>query len=258
MDLQVSSSIYSLFKTSLSDLSGCGKSSIPSFLAKKFGYNLLQSNIASLMKGSIGGTEEELVKLFQKAKKQSPCFLVLDELTSIFRKDEHSENSGDSSAERTIFSTLLSCFDDVNSWNLYNSTHKGSEDHSRERNIIVIGITREPWLLPSRLMSYGRFQRSIFVDILSDTGRENFLREEICSMTPRGGNEELLMELVKLTDGFSGVDLQYLMKKLANCLQKAEKNGNHNQLEKNMIEMTRGRTPSISKSMREKFKTWKR
>lgn len=250
-------------------------------LAHQFGYQLIQKNIASLMKGSIGGTEEEIVKLFQQAKKQAPCFLVLDEFTSIFRKhdkdedENHGNNNShnDSSTEKTIFSTLLSRLDDVNAWNLYNSsrikderggdhtTSKGDDDY-RKRNIIVIGITREPWLIPNRLLSNDRFQRSILVDLLGKEDREKFLRTEL-GLATREEDEALRPqweELLRLTEGYSGADIRYLLKRLDNLQHRMKSEEKLKTIEvlQALIAIAGQRKPSVPQSLLEKFKRWKR
>jgi ATP-dependent 26S proteasome regulatory subunit len=213
--------------------SGCGKSSIPPELAARFQYNLIYLEITKIIQSSIGESEKEILRIFQDAKKKSPCFLVIDDFTSIFGKNENDLDT-DNSVDKTLISALIHCFDDINDWNTYNRNlvnkqQKNLSDHNKEvqafshcNNILVIGITGEPWNIPPRLLSFGRFQEKIFISFLSDEDRRvmisKFFSEMMGYFFKSSEAREIKLDesasesLMISTKEFSGADIKHLFK----------------------------------------------
>ncbi|PJB59472.1 MAG: hypothetical protein CO098_03195, partial [Bacteroidetes bacterium CG_4_9_14_3_um_filter_41_19] len=58
---------------------GCGKTFIANSLAKKLGYHFISITPADLGSTYVHGTQLEIKKVFDEAKKQAPCLLFFDE-----------------------------------------------------------------------------------------------------------------------------------------------------------------------------------
>jgi hypothetical protein len=254
--------------------SGCGKSSIPSELASRFQYNLIYLEITKIIQSSVGESEKEILRIFQDAKKKSPCFIVIDNFTAIFGKSENDLDS-DNSVDKTLISTLIHCFDDINDWNTYNRNLvvKQQKDlgevqlSSHCNSILVIGITGEPWNIPPRLLSFGRFQERIFIGFLSDEYRrdmishfsaelmEYFLKSTEISQTNVDGT--ILQSLMIATKEFSGADVKHLFKLTFRHLLLRKHEEDANQVFSLLLEVCGKMRPSVPQYLMAKLSSWK-
>ena len=78
--------------------------------------------------------------------------------------------------------------------------------------ILVLGATNTPWILDSAIRR--RFEKRIYIPLPEENARRELIRIKFRS-TPNNLNEQDFTELAKKTDGFSGSDLNVLVK---NCL----------------------------------------
>ncbi len=62
---------------------GCGKTFIANSLAKKIDFNFISINPSDIGSTYVHGTQLEIRKVFDDAKKQAPCLLFFDEFESI-------------------------------------------------------------------------------------------------------------------------------------------------------------------------------
>jgi SpoVK/Ycf46/Vps4 family AAA+-type ATPase len=80
--------------------------------------------------------------------------------------------------DKTMISTFFHCLEDINDWNNYqftqyssnskNSSEGALSSAAQRKQITVIGMTREPWNIPLRFYSTGRFQHAIYLGPLTD------------------------------------------------------------------------------------------
>jgi ribosome biogenesis ATPase len=94
-----------------------------------------------------------IINLFQfKAKAQSPCIIIMDELDAI-AQHRHNASKG---MEGRIVGQLLACMDSL-----------GDPVDGKETQVIVIGITNRLDVLDTALRRAGRFERLNKASILN-------------------------------------------------------------------------------------------
>ncbi len=148
----------------------------------------------------VHNSEEGVRKVFERARQVAPCVVFFDEIDALAGK--RGLEVGTKVTER-VLNQLLAEID-------------GLEDL---KDVTIIGATNRPDMLDPAILRPGRFDRVILVDIPDETSRQRIL-EIHTKKTPLGDDVDI-RELVKLTDGFVGADLEALVREAAlNALRK--------------------------------------
>jgi transitional endoplasmic reticulum ATPase len=174
---------------------GCGKTLIAKVIANETDATFLQISGPEIMHKFYGESEAHLRSVFEKARKNVPAILFLDELDAIAPKRE--ELGGEKQVERRVVGQLLALMD-------------GLEERGQ---VIVIGATNLPNMLDPALRRPGRFDREIVILIPDKRGRR-----EILTIHTRGmplADDVDLDRLAFLTHGFVGADLAALTREAA-------------------------------------------
>src|SRR5215813_7221636 len=140
-----------------------------------------------------GESEAHLRDVFQRADKNAPSIIFIDEIDSIAPKRE--EVSGVD--ERRIVSQLLSLMDGMSS----------------RGKVVVIGATNRVNANDPALRRPGRFDREIEIGVPDRNGRL-----EVLEIHTRGmplSEDVDLKKLADVTHGFVGADIQALTKEAA-------------------------------------------
>jgi len=172
---------------------GCGKTLLTKALCNESEAYTILINGPEIIGKYYSETEKKLRDIFIAAKDNAPSIIVIDEIDSIAPRKELGI---DKMSHRTI-SQLLSLMDGFN---------------NRGR-VIVIGITNKLELLEPALLSPGRFDRIIEINLPNEKSRE-----EIFGIHTRKLPLEKsvsLQELAKSTQNFSGADISAVCKEAA-------------------------------------------
>ncbi|KAI0910527.1 P-loop containing nucleoside triphosphate hydrolase protein [Ustulina deusta] len=173
---------------------GCGKTLLASAVAGECGLNFISVKGPEILNKYIGASEKSVRDLFERASAAKPCVLFFDEFDSIAPKRGH-DSTG---VTDRVVNQLLTQMD-------------GAEGLS---GVYVLAATSRPDLIDPALLRPGRLDKSLLcdfpnledrIDILRALGKKVKLNEEILS------SGDVLTELGKRTEGFSGADLQALM-----------------------------------------------
>lgn len=197
-------------------------------LAQELNYTLLNIRLTQVVQGEIGTGEQILVQIFHEAKQCSPSMIYIDEFQAIFTQRSSSESSADESSS-TLSATLASCLDDLYLWNCNTG--------SMQTSCIVIAATNEPWAVDKSFLRSGRFQKKILVGPLLLKERYEYANHHIRSLLQdvsfQAGAESILLKdefdkgnvfsdiienIVFKTERFTGADMAYLFKRIANRL----------------------------------------
>lgn len=174
---------------------GCGKTLIAKVIANETDATFLHLSGPEIIHKFYGESEAHLRSVFEKAQKNSPAILFLDELDAIAPKRE--ELGGEKQVERRVVAQLLALMD-------------GLEERGQ---VIIIGATNLPNILDPALRRPGRFDREIIIPIPDKIGRR-----EILTIHTRGiplADDVDIERLAFLTHGFVGADLAALAREAA-------------------------------------------
>lgn len=163
---------------------GCGKSLAAKATAGAFGLPLLRLDFGALYNKYHGETERNLRESLQTAEVLSPCVLWLDEIEKGL-----ATGHDDSGTARRVLGSLLTWMAE------------------RRAQVFLVATANEVSELPPELIRKGRFDEIFFVDLPPPPSRAEILS---IHLRKRGlAPEQLnLAELVALTDGFSGAEIE--------------------------------------------------
>ncbi|MEM1994712.1 MAG: CDC48 family AAA ATPase [Nitrososphaerales archaeon] len=171
--------------------SGCGKTMLAHALACESGANLIKVHGPEILSKWVGESEKAIRDIFRKAKFSSPCILFFDEIDSIAR----SRSSLDEyQASEKILSQLLTEIDNI----------------KNTSGTFVVAATNRPDLIDPALLRPGRLDLLVYVPPPDEAGRLEVLRI-LTSRMPLSQDVKL-EDLAKQTQGYSGADLQALVR----------------------------------------------
>lgn len=140
-----------------------------------------------------GESEERIREVFERAGREAPSVVFIDEIDSIAPKRD--EVSGE--VEKRVVSQLLTLMDGIRS----------------RGKVVVIAATNRPDSIDPALRRPGRFDREIEMGMPDEAGRR-----EILAIHTRGMPVDESADLAKVAraaHGFVGADLEYLAKEAA-------------------------------------------
>jgi transitional endoplasmic reticulum ATPase len=175
-------------------LPGTGKTLLAKAVAKESEANFIQVKGPSLLSMWVGESEKGVRKIFERARQVSPCIIFFDEIDALAGK--RGADHGNKVTER-VLNQLLAEMD-------------GIEETS---DIVVVGATNRPDMLDSAILRPGRFDRILMSDAPDKKSREQILKIHTKNMPL--ANDINLNVLAEKTDGYSGADLESLVREAA-------------------------------------------
>jgi len=142
--------------------------------------------------------------LFNKAKKNSPCIIFIDEIDAVGRHRGAGMGGGHDEREQTLNQILTEM-----------------DGFEQGTNVIVIAATNRPDILDPALLRPGRFDRRVVVDMPDIKAREKILEVHTRNKTITKTVD--LKKIAKGTPGFTGADLENLMNEAAILTAKRNK-----------------------------------
>ncbi len=134
--------------------------------------------------------------LFNRAKKNAPCIIFIDEIDAVGRQRGSGLGGSHDEREQTLNQILVEM----------DGFEKGT-------NVIVMAATNRPDVLDPALLRPGRFDRRIVLDMPDLKAREEILTVHAKGKPLAKGVD--LGIIAKQTPGFSGADLENLMNEAA-------------------------------------------
>jgi len=211
---------------------GGGKTLLAKAVAKESEANFIQVKGPSLLSMWVGKSEEGMRKVFERARQVSPCIIFFDEIDSLAGK--RGMETGTKVTER-VLNQLLAEMD-------------GLEDMN---DILVIAATNRPDMLDSALLRPGRFDKILLVNPSDEKGRLSIL--DIHTRKMPLAKEITLKELAKKTIGYTGADLEALVREAAMLALRENKDAKQVK-KKHFDEAFQKIKPSVNKSSIENYK----
>ncbi|GAB1313261.1 Ribosome bioproteinsis ATPase rix7 [Madurella fahalii] len=172
--------------------SGCGKTTLAHAVAGSVGVAFIPVSAPSVVGGTSGESEKNIRDVFDEAIRLAPCLVFFDEIDSIAGKRE-SANKG---MESRIVAEIMNGMDRIKQ-----STPLG-------KNVVVLAATNRPDFLDPAIRR--RFGAEIDMGMPSERAREEILRS--LSRDLNLDEDVNFKELAKMTPGYVGSDLQYVVK----------------------------------------------
>ncbi|KAK6131484.1 hypothetical protein DH2020_034770 [Rehmannia glutinosa] len=168
---------------------GCGKTHIVGAAAAACSLRFISVKGPELLNKYIGASEQGVRDIFSKAAAAAPCLLFFDEFDSIAPKRGH-DNTGVTDRVVNQFLTELDGVEVLT-------------------GVFVFAATSRPDLLDAALLRPGRLDRLLFCDFPSQQERLDILKV-LSRKLPMDADVDLNL-IARMTEGFSGADLQALL-----------------------------------------------
>lgn len=164
---------------------GVGKTHLARATAGEAGASFLSVGIHEVLDMWMGQSEQNLNRLFERARASAPSVLFFDEVDALAARRSDLRTSGG----RTLINQFLAELDGVQASNA---------------GVLVLAATNAPWHLDPAFRRPGRFDRVLFVPPPDEPARAAILRL-LCRARPVEAVD--YERLAKRTEGFSGADL---------------------------------------------------
>ena len=181
---------------------GTGKTLIAKAIAGEADVPFISMSGSEFIEMFAGLGASRVRKLFDKARKLSPCIVFIDEIDAIGSR--RTSNSGAESENNQTLNQLLVEMDGFSS----------------EETIIVLAATNRPEMLDKALLRPGRFDRQVTIPAPDLSGREEILK--IHSKDKKLADDVSLYNIAEDTAGFTGAELANILNEAAIIATKKE------------------------------------
>jgi AAA+ superfamily predicted ATPase len=166
---------------------GTGKTSLALAMSRELHMPVLEVRLAMVTSQYLGETSKNIDRIFELARRLSPCILFIDEFDFVAR----SRITEDNSAMKRAVNMLLKNIDMI----------------SFVRNgVLLIGATNHPWLLDEA--AWRRFDDVVEFPLPDTKMRKQILHKVTASLDCQCDFDDLADQ----TEGFSGSDLRIMTK----------------------------------------------
>ncbi|HSM35530.1 MAG TPA: CDC48 family AAA ATPase [Longimicrobiales bacterium] len=172
---------------------GTGKTLLAKAVAREAEANFIATKSSSLLSKWYGESEQQVSRLFARARQVAPTVIFLDEIDSL--APPRGGMRGEPAVTERVVNTLLSEMDGLETL----------------RGVVVIGATNRPLLVDPALLRPGRFDELLYVPVPDEEGRRRILGIHTASM-PLGPDVNL-DDLARKTEGYTGADLEDLVRR---------------------------------------------
>ena len=172
---------------------GTGKTLLAKAAARESEANFIATKSSDLLSKWYGESEQQIARLFNRARQVAPTIIFIDELDSLV--PARGGGLGEPQVTERVVNTILSEMD-------------GLEEL---QNVVVIGATNRPTLIDPALLRPGRFDELIYVGTPDTAGRRRILAIHTRNM-PIADDVDL-EKIAQRTDRFTGADLEDLVRR---------------------------------------------
>jgi transitional endoplasmic reticulum ATPase len=172
---------------------GTGKTLLAKACARESDANFIATKSSDLLSKWYGESEQQIARLFSRARQVAPTVIFFDELDSLV--PARGGSFGEPQVTERVVNTILAEMDGLEELN----------------NVVVIGATNRPGLIDPALLRPGRFDELIYVGTPDTGGRAQILKIHTSGM-PLAEDVDLA-SLAQRTERFTGADLEDLVRR---------------------------------------------
>ena len=172
---------------------GTGKTLLAKAVAREAEANFIATKSSDLLSKWYGESEQQIARLFQRARQVAPTVIFIDELDSLV--PARGGGLGEPQVTERVVNTILAEMD-------------GLEEL---QSVVVIGATNRPNLIDPALLRPGRFDELIYVGVPDQPGRRRILSIQTQKM-PLASDVDL-DAIAAETERFTGADLEDVVRR---------------------------------------------
>jgi len=174
---------------------GTGKTLLAKAVAKEADANFISIKSSDLLSKWYGESEQQISRLFARARQVAPCVIFIDEIDSLVPARGSGGGTGEPQVTARVVNTILAEMD-------------GMEEL---QSVILIGATNRPALVDPALLRPGRFDELVYVGTPTEEGRVHILKIHTAKM-PLAKDVDLAA-VAKDTSRFTGADLEDVVRR---------------------------------------------
>ncbi|WP_297419616.1 AAA family ATPase, partial [Thermococcus sp.] len=172
---------------------GTGKTLLAKAVANESEANFIGIRGPEVLSKWVGESEKNIREIFRKARQAAPTVIFIDEIDAIAPRRGTDTNH----VTDRLINQLLTEMDGI----------------ERNSGVIVIGATNRPDILDPALLRPGRFDRLILVPAPDEKARLEIFK--VHTRRVPLADDVNLKELAKRTEGYSGADIEALVREAA-------------------------------------------
>ena len=172
---------------------GTGKTLLAKAVAHEAQANFIATKSSDLLSKWYGESEQQIARLFARARQVAPTVIFIDELDSLV--PARGGGLGEPQVTERVVNTILAEMD-------------GLEEL---QSVVVIGATNRPNLVDPALLRPGRFDELVYVGVPDAAGRRRILGIHTAKMPLEDDVD--LDDLAARTERFTGADLEDLVRR---------------------------------------------
>jgi|GEM_PF-2963644 len=170
---------------------GSGKTSVAEALASHMGRRILAVSIGDVTSKWIGEGTQNLVALFDAAKRAAPCVLFFDEIDALIHRQQESTHEESQRLVREFLTQIVNL---------------------RDTPVLFVGATNHLDQLDETAIREGRFDVKIEIPLPDAAAREGLARAKLAA-EGRTIDEALLARMVRHWAGFNVPRIQLIVEK---------------------------------------------
>ena len=171
---------------------GTGKTLLAKAVAGEAKVPFFSMSGSEFVEMFVGVGASRVRDLFNKARKNSPCIVFIDEIDAVGRKRGTGQGGGNDEREQTLNQLLVEM-----------------DGFGTDETIIVLAATNRADVLDKALRRPGRFDRQVIVDMPDIKGREEILK--VHAKGKKFASDVDFKIIAKKTSGMAGADLANIL-----------------------------------------------
>jgi len=173
-------------------IQGTGKSLSAKTIASEWRLPLLRLDTGRLFGGVVGESESRVRQMIQLAEAIAPCVLWIDEIDKAFG-NIISGGDGDSGTSRRVFGSLITWMQEKTS------------------PVFIVATANNVRILPAELLRKGRFDEIFFLNLPSESERQDIFKVHLQRLRPTRLRDFDLEILAKSAENFSGAEIEQVV-----------------------------------------------
>jgi transitional endoplasmic reticulum ATPase len=174
---------------------GTGKTLLAKAVAKEAEANFISIKSSDLLSKWYGESEQQISRLFARARQVAPCVVFIDEIDSLVPARGSGGGAGEPQVTARVVNTILAEMDGMEELN----------------SVVLIGATNRPNLVDPALLRPGRFDELVYVGTPSAEGRARILQIHTARM-PLADDVDLA-KVAAEAERFTGADLEDVVRR---------------------------------------------